>query len=132
VEVAAQVVTGLGGPERTVFDTLVGDGEGERVGAADGRRRVLASVDRRPAERRGDAADALRVEHVHGTAARPGGGGECEHVGLGGGGDYRSRVSQDHVGQECGLEGSRRRHQQQVLFQRDLQAVSVVRSAEEH
>jgi hypothetical protein len=53
VEVAAQVVAGLGGPERAVLDTLVGDGESERVGAADGRRRVLASVDGRPAERRG-------------------------------------------------------------------------------
>ena len=132
VEVAAQVVAGLGGPERTVLDTLVGDGESERVGASDGRRRVLASVDRRPAERRGDPADALRVEHVHGTAARPRRDGEGEHVGLGGGGDYRPWVGQDHVGQERGLEGSRRRHQQQVLFQRDPQAVPVVGPAEEH
>ena len=126
VEVAAQVVAGLGGPERTVLDALVGDGESERVGAPDGRRRVLASVDRRPAERRGDPADALRVEHVQGAAACPRRGGQSEHVGLGGGGDYGAWVAQDHVGQERGLEGSRRRHQQQVLLQRDVQAVTVV------
>ena len=57
VEVAAQVVTGFGGPERAVFDALLGDGERERVGAADGGGRVLASGHRVPAEGGGNSAD---------------------------------------------------------------------------
>ena len=50
VEVAAQVVTRFGGPEAAVFDALLGDGERERVGAADRGGRVLAALDRGPAE----------------------------------------------------------------------------------
>ena len=53
----------------------MGDGESERIGPADSGRGVLASGDRRPAEGGGDAADALRIEHVHTAMARPGGGG---------------------------------------------------------
>ena len=68
VEVAAQVVAGLGGPERAVFHALLGDRERERVRAADRGRRVLAAVDRGPAERGRHPADVLRVEHVHRAA----------------------------------------------------------------
>src|SRR5256884_258227 len=51
VEVAAQVVRGLGGPEGAVLDAVLGDGERERVSPPDGGRGVLAAVDRGPAER---------------------------------------------------------------------------------
>ena len=46
VEVAAQVVTRLGGPEAAVFDALLGDGEGERIRPANGGGRVLTALDR--------------------------------------------------------------------------------------
>ena len=53
VEVAAQVVAGLRRPERAVLDALAGHRERERVRPPDRRRRVLAPVHRRPAERGG-------------------------------------------------------------------------------
>ena len=58
-EVAAQVVAGLGGPEGAVFDAFLGDGERERIRPADRGGRVLAAVDRGPAEGGPDAADPL-------------------------------------------------------------------------
>ena len=131
VEVGAQVVAGLGGPEGGVLDALLGHGERERVGAADGGGRVLAAVDRGPAEGGGDAADVLGVEHVHRAEAGADRGGQGVDVGLGGGGDDRAGVAQDDVGQERGLVGAGRGHDQQVLFQRDAQAVPVVGPAEE-
>ena len=132
VEEAAQVVAGLGRPERGVFDSLAGDRERERVGPADRRRGVLAPVQRRPRERGGHAADELRVEHVDRAAERADRGGQGEHVGLGGRGDDRAGVAEDHVGQERGLAGSGRGHDQHVLLEGDAQAVPVVRPAEEH
>ena len=119
VEVAAQVVAGFGGPERGVLDALGRDGERERVGAADRGRRVLAAVDRGPAEGGGHGADALGVEHVHRAALGADRAGQLEHVVFGGGGDDRAGVAQDDVGQERGLVGAGRGHDQQVLFQRE-------------
>src|SRR5207302_11476342 len=104
VEVAAQVVRGFGGPEGAVLDALLGDGERERVGAADGGGRVLAAVDRVPAERGGDAADVLRVEHVHRAELRAHQAGQRVHVRFGAGGDDRAGVAQDDIGQERRLE----------------------------
>ena len=132
VEVAAQVVAGLGGPEGAVLDALLRHRERERVRAADRRGRVLAPVDRGPAERGRDAADVLRVEDVHRAAVRADRAGQRVDVGLGGGGDDRAGVAQDDVGQERRLIGPWRRHHENVLFQRDLEAVPVVRPAEEH
>ena len=106
VEVGAQVVTGLGGPEGAVLDALLRHGERERVGAADGGGRVLAAVDRGPAEGGGDAADVLGVEHVHRAEAGADRGGQGVDVGLGAGGDDRAGVAQDDVGQERGLVAS--------------------------
>ena len=116
VEVAAQVVAGLGGPERAVLDALLRHGERERVGAADRGGRVLAAGDRVPAEGGGDAADVLRVEHVHPALLGADRGGQLVHVGLGGGGDDRAGVAQDDIGEERGLVGPGRGHDQQVLF----------------
>jgi len=48
VEVAAQVVTRFGGPEGAILDAFLGDGERERVGAADRGGRILTAVDRGP------------------------------------------------------------------------------------
>jgi hypothetical protein len=59
-------------------------------------------------------------------------GGQLVHVGLGGGRDDRAGVAQDDIGEECGLVGPGRGHDQQVLFQRHVQAVPVVGPAEEH
>ena len=132
VEVAAQVVTGLGGPEGAVLDAFLGDGERERIRAADRGGRVLASGDRGPAEGGTGPADALGVEHVHRAGLGAHAAGEGEDIGLGGGGDDRAGVAQDHIGQERGLEGAGRGHHQQVLFQRDPQPVPVVRPAQEH
>src|SRR5262249_44147522 len=132
VEVAAQVVTRLGGPETAVFHTLLGHGERERVGAADGGGRVLASVDGVPAEGGRDAADVLRVEDVHRAEEGPHGAGQVVDVGFGGGGDDRAGVLHDHVGQEGRLVGAGWRHDEQVLFERDAQLVPVVSAAEEH
>ena len=132
VEVAAQVVAGFGGPERAVLDALLGHGERERVGAADRGGRVLASGDRVPAEGGGDAADVLGVEHVHPAVLGADRAGQVVDVGLGGGGDDRAGVAQDDVGQERRLVGPWRGHDQQMLFQRDPQAVPVVGPAEEH
>src|SRR5690348_8400415 len=67
VEVAAQVVAGFGGPEGAVLDAFLGHRERERVGAADRGGGVFTAVDRVPPEGGRDAADALRVEHVHRT-----------------------------------------------------------------
>ena len=131
VEVGAQVVGGLGGPEGAVLDALLGDGERERVGAADGGGRVLTSVDRGPAEGGGDAADVLGVEHVHRAEAGADRGGQGVDVGLGAGGDDRAGVAQDDVGQERGFQHPGRGHDQQVLFERDAQGVPVVGPAEE-
>ena len=132
VEVAAQVVTRFGGPERAVLDAFLGHGERERVGAADGGGRVLAPGDRVPAEGGGDAADVLGVEHVHPAVLGAYRGRKAVDVGLGGGGDDRAGVAQDDVGEERRLVGPGRGHDQQVLFQRDAQAVPVVGPAEEH
>ena len=131
-EVAAQVITGLGGPERAVLDALLRHGERERVGAADRGGRVLAARDRVPAEGGGDSADVLRVEHVHPALLGAHRAGQRVDVGLGAGGDDRAGIPEDDIGQERGLIGPWRRHHQQVLFQRDAQAVPVVRPAEEH
>ena len=51
---------------------------------------------------------------------------------LGGGGDDRARVAQDDIGQERGLIGPGRGHHEQVLLQRDPQAVPVLSAAQEH
>ena len=80
----------------------------------------------------GDAADVLRVEHVHRPRWARTAAGQGEDVGLGGGGDHRAGVAQDDVGEERGLVGARRGHHQQVLLQRDPQPVPVVRPAQEH
>ena len=53
-------------------------------------------------------------------------------VGFGGGGQDGAGIAQDDIGEERGLVGAGRGHHQQVLFQRDPQAVPVVRPAEEH
>ena len=82
-EVAAQVVRGLGGPEGAVLDALLGDRERERVSAADRGGRVLTSVDGVPAERGRDAADVLRVEHVHRAELRADRAGQRVHVWFG-------------------------------------------------
>ena len=130
-EVAAQVVAGLGGPEGAVLDAFLGDGERERVGAADRGGRVLAAVDRGPAEGGRDPADVLGVEHVHRAELGAHRAGQGVDVGFGGGGDDRAGVAQDDVGQERRLVGAGRGHDEQVLFQRDAQAVAVVGAAEE-
>ncbi len=124
-EVAAQVVAGFGGPERGVLDAFLGYGECERVGAADGGGRVLASGDRVPPEGGCDAPDVLGVEHVHPAVLGAHRGGQAVDVGFGGGGDDRA-VAQDDIGQKRGLVGPWRGHDQQVLFQRDPQPVAVV------
>ena len=74
----------------------------------------------------------LGVEHVDRAEHGAHRAGELEQVGLGGGGDDRAAVAQDDVGQERGLERPRRCHDQDVLFERDPQAVPVVGAAEEH
>ena len=132
VEVAAQVVAGFGGPEGAVFDAFVRDSERERIRAADGGGRVLAAVDRGPAEGRCHAADVLGVEHVHRAQARADRRGEGVDVGLGGGGDDRAGVAQDDIGEERGLVGAGRGHDQQVFFQRDAQPVPVIGPAQEY
>ena len=131
-EVAAQVIRGFGGPERAVLDALLGHGERERVGTADRGGRVLASGDRVPAEGGGHLADVLGVEHVHPAVLGADRGGQVVDVGLGGGGDDRAGVVQDDIGQEGGLVGAGRGHDQQVLLERHPQPVPVVRPAEEH
>src|SRR6266567_2094529 len=103
-----------------------------RIGAADRGGRVLAAVDRGPAERRGDAADVLGVEHVHRAELRADRAGQRVHIRFGAGGDDRPGVAQDDVAQERRLERPWWCHHEQVLFQRDPQAVPVVRPAEEH
>ena len=132
VEVAAQVVAGFGGPEGAVLDALLGDGERERVRAADRGGRVLTSVDRGPAERGRHAADVLGVEDVDRAEFGADRAGQGVDVGLGGGGDDRAGVAQDDIGQERRLVGPGRGHHQQVLFQRDVEPVPVVGAAEEH
>jgi hypothetical protein len=57
--------------------------------------------------------------------------GQGVDVGFGGGGDDRAGVLDDHVGQERGLVGPGRGHNQQVLFERDAQLMPVVGAAEE-
>ena len=74
----------------------------------------------------------LRVEHVHPAPLGADRAGQVIDVGLGGGGDDRAGVAQDDIGQERGLIGARRGHDQQVLFQRDAQPVPVVGPAQEH
>ena len=96
-----------------ILDALLRHRERERVRAADRRGRVLAPVDRRPAERGRDAADVLRVEDVHRAAVRADRAGQRVDVGLGGGGDDRAGVPEDHVGQERRLIGAGRRHHEQ-------------------
>jgi hypothetical protein len=130
VEVAAEVVGGFGGPEGGVFDAFLGDGERERVGAADRGGRVVAALDRGPAEGGGDGADVLGVEHVDRAELAADRAGQRVDVGFGG--DDRAGVPQDDIGQERGLVRPRRRHHQQVLLQRDPQRVPVVGPAQEH
>ena len=131
VEVGAQVVGGLGGPERAVLDAALADRLGERVGAADRGRRVLAAVQRIPAERRRHVADALRIEHVDRAAAGADGGGQLEHVVLGRGGDDRPGVVEDDRRQPSGLACSRRALHDRVLFDREPKLVPVVRAADQ-
>ena len=132
MEVAAQVVAGLGGPERAVLHAFLGTANAN----ASARRIAVAGSshpgNRVPAEGRGDAADVLRVEHVHPAVLGAHRGGQAVDVGLGGGGDDRAGVAQDDVGQERRLVGPWRGHDEQVLFQRDPQAVPVVGPAEEY
>jgi hypothetical protein len=115
-----------------VLDALLGHGERERVGAADRGGRVLAAGDRVPAEARRHAADVLRVEHVHPALPGADRAGQVVDVGLAGGGDDRAGVAQDDIGEERSLVGPGRGHDQQVLLQRDPQAVPVVGPAQEH
>ena len=89
-------------------------------------------ADRVPAEGGGHAADVLGVEHVHPAVLGAHRAVRRVEVGFGGGGDDRAGVAQDDIGQERGLIGAGRRHDQQVLFQRDPQAVPVVGPAQEH
>ena len=63
---------------------------------------------------------------------RADGAGQVVDVGFGGGGDDRAGVAQDDIGQERRLVGPGWRHDQQVFFQQDSQAVPVVGPAEEH
>src|SRR4029077_14197188 len=100
VGVAAHEVAGFGGPEAAVLDALLRHGERERVGAADGGGGVLAAVDGVPAEGGRDAADVLRVEHVHRAELRADGAGQRVDVRFGAGGDDRAGVAQDDIGQE--------------------------------
>src|SRR5205807_10115313 len=100
VEVAAQVITGFGRPERAILDALLRHGERERVGAADCGGRVLAAVDGVPAEGGGDAADVLGVEDVHRADVHADCAGQVVDVGFGGGGEDRAGVLDDHVGQD--------------------------------
>ena len=132
VEIAAQVVTRFRGPERTVFDALLGDGESERIRAADGSGRILAALDRGPGESRRHTADVLRVEDVDGTKSSAYRGGQRVDVRFGGGSDDRAGITQDDVSQERGLIRPRRRHHQQVLLQRNTQTVPVMSAAQEH
>ena len=83
VEVAAQVVAGLGRPERAVFDALLRDGERERIRAADRGGGVGAAVDRGPAEGGRDPADVLGVEHVDRAELGADGAGQGVDVGFG-------------------------------------------------
>jgi hypothetical protein len=111
-----QVIGGLGRPERAVLDALLGDGKRERVGAADRGGRVLAAVDRGPAEGGGDAADVLGVEDVDRAKTGADRGGQGVDVGLGAGGDDRAGVAQDDIGQEGRLQHPWWGHHEQVLF----------------
>ena len=129
VEVAAQVVGGFGGPEGGVFDALLADRVGERVGAADRDRGVLAAGQRVPAEGGGDGADALGVEHVHRPALGADAGGELEHVVLGRGGQDRAGVVQDDPGQPAGLAAAGRAEDHGVLVQGQAERVPVVGAA---
>src|SRR6266700_3311674 len=95
VEVGAQVIGGLTGPEGGVLDAFLADRGGERVGPADRGRRILTAVQRVPPERGRHVADVLRVEDVHRAAAGPDTRRQLEHVMLGGGGDHRAWVAQD-------------------------------------
>jgi hypothetical protein len=61
-----------------------------------------------------------------------GGGGELADVGLGGGGEVRGGVAQDHVCEERRFVGAGRGDHQEVFFEGDAQAVAVVGAAEEH
>src|SRR6266704_2874961 len=108
VEVGAQVVAGLGGPEAGVFDAGLADRVGERVRAADRDGRVLAPVEGVPPERGGDIADALGVEHVHRAARGADSGGERVDVVLGRGGQDRAGVAEDRAGEPAGLAASGR------------------------
>src|ERR1017187_8795637 len=126
VEVAAEVVRGFGGPEAGVFDAFLGNGAGERVGAADRDGGFLAAGQGVPAEGGGDAADVLGVEHVHGSLAGAGGGGELVDVVFGGGGQDRAGVAQDDPGEPSGFSASGRAEDDGVLVQRQPQGVAVV------
>ena len=57
--------------------------------------------------------------------------GEGVDVGFGGGGDDRAGIAQDDIREERRLVGAGWRHHEQMLFQRDAQAVAVVGAAEE-
>jgi hypothetical protein len=74
----------------------------------------------------------LRVEHVHPAPLGAHRAGQAVDVGLGGGGDDRAGVAQDDIGQEGGFISARWGHDEQVLFERDAQAVPVVGPAQEH
>ena len=116
VEIAAQVVTRFRGPERTVFDAFLSDGESERIRATDGSGRILAALDRGPRESGRHTADVLRVEDVH--RAMPGAyrGGQRIDVRFSGGSDDGTGITQDDVSQKRGLIRPRRGHHQQVLL----------------
>ena len=66
-----------------------------------GHHKVLARAEEIPGQRRGDAADVLRVEHVHRAAQRPGAGGALVQVGPGAGGEHRAGVIQDPVSDDA-------------------------------
>ena len=100
-------------PSSTPFwDTANANASARRIAVAGSSQPATGSQQKVEATR----ADVLGVEHVHPAVLGADRGGQVVDVGFGGGGDDRAGVAQDDIGQERGLVGPGRRHDQQVFF----------------
>ena len=99
---------------------------------AAGHHQVLAGAEEIPRQRRGDAADVLRVEHVHRAAQRPGAGGALVQVRPGAGGEHRAGVIEDPVSDDPRFPGALGGHDEHLVLHPRVRAAEPLAAAEPH
>ena len=104
----------------------------KRVGAPDCDPRVYAAFDQVPPERAGQAADVLGIEHGRRAPESPQARGQRVDIRTGGRAEDRAAEVNDRFCEPSSFPSAGRGHDQNVLFQRDTQAVPVMSAAKKN